>query len=260
MDVFWAAPPVSRTITAFSFVMSTLSHTGFLFLDPGSLVFFPPLVFGKLPPELWRVVTSCFLTRGGLALLFEPYMLYQYASGLERESSRFPNPGDFFIFLIFLCTVIIGLAYTILGAEMFLPALILALAYTFAQDNPDRQVNVIFINMPAKFMPYAMLFLTYIVVGPYMMYVEITGLVAAHLYNFLTKIWPAFGGGTNIIKTPGFVSRWFGGGSPQARSFGMAYPGRVTAAQNQPGSGSGSGFGGFGSAWQRRGGGRRLGE
>jgi Derlin-2/3 len=33
--------------------------------------------------------------------------VYQYGSGLETESSRFPQPGDFFIYTMFVGSVIV---------------------------------------------------------------------------------------------------------------------------------------------------------
>jgi Derlin-2/3 len=45
--------------------------------------------------------------------------------------------------------------------------------------------------------------------GPNALKVQICGLISAHAYDFLTRIWPTFGGGTNYIVTPVFVQRWW---------------------------------------------------
>jgi len=79
---------------------------------------------------------------------------------------------------------------------------------------------------------------------------QLAGLVAAHAYDFLTRIWPTFGGGRNYIKTPDMVKRWFGGDvarPAQNRSYGTAFQAR----QDVPGS----------TGWTgQRGPGRRLGD
>lgn len=101
-----------------------------------------------------------------------------------------------------------------------------------------------------------MLLLTFIIGGPNAAMNQATGLVAAHLYDFLNRLWPTFGGGKNYIRTPNVVKRWFGADKPgfQHRGYGSAYrPG-----SQAPGRGTSSGFG-FSAAWGTRGQGRRLG-
>lgn len=142
----------------------------------------------------------------------------------------------------------------ILGSGTFLQALSLAYAYTYAQDNPTRQVSFFIITFDAKYLPFSMLFLTFIIDGPDAALSQATGLLAAHLYDFLTRIWPTFGGGRNFITTPQTVKRWFGArpGAAQTRSYGTAYQGRTpdqTSARTTARA-----------AWDGRGPGRRLGE
>lgn len=131
---------------------------------------------------------------------------------------------------------------------MLLKALILSFAYTFAQDNPHANVSFFFLTFPAKYLPYGLLFLSAVSGGWSSTLVEVSGLMAAHLYDFLTRIWPTFGGGRNMVPTPQFVKNWFTptAGTTQARSFGSVF----APAPQQPASGNWSGA---------RGPGRRLG-
>jgi Derlin-2/3 len=140
-----------------------------------------------------------------------------------------------------------------LNAYTFLPALTLAYAYTYSQDNPSRKVSFFIITFDAKYLPLALLFMTLIMDGSGPALSQATGLVAAHMFDFLTRIWPTFGGGTNYITTPAVVKGWFGGGAgtQQARSYGMAQQGRSTA--DAPASGRSTGTNPWGP-------GRRLGE
>jgi Derlin-2/3 len=139
-------------------------------------------------------------------------------------------------------------------------ALILAFAYTYSQDNPTRRVSFFIITFEAKYLPYSMLFLTFIMAGPQEAMSQACGLLAAHLFDFLTRIWPMFGGGTNYITTPRIVQKWFGvdNPAPRVRGYGTAIPARQ---RDQPAQATASGRSfGFGGAWDGRGPGRRLGE
>jgi Derlin-2/3 len=132
---------------------------------------------------------------------------------------------------------------------MFLQPLILAFAYTFSQDNPNTNITIYILTFPAKYLPFALIFLTFVMDGPTAAKHQLAGLVAAHAYDFLTRIWPTFGGGRNYIKTPDIVKRWFGGEPvAQGRSYGTAFQPR----QNVP-SANTTGF-------TQRGPGRRLGD
>lgn len=141
------------------------------------------------------------------------------------------------------------------------PALTLALAYTFSQDNPNKRMSYFIVTFQAKFLPYAMLLLTFVLGGPQAALQQATGLVAAHLYDFLTRIWPTFGGGRNVISTPPMVKRWFGADrpGPRTRGYGTAFVARPAEQQTRQGTSSGwsSGFGM--NSWGSRGPGRRLG-
>ncbi|KAL3706754.1 hypothetical protein TMatcc_007767 [Talaromyces marneffei ATCC 18224] len=110
MDVFWAAPPISRTLTALAFFEGLAVHGK---LIPGfRFVFIPKLIF-TFPPEPWRLITPFFIPDGGVHFFFDLYFLYTYASGLERGAPRFALPGDFTVYLIFVCTVIMPSAQCI---------------------------------------------------------------------------------------------------------------------------------------------------
>lgn len=89
--------------------------------------------------------------------------------------------------------------------------------------------------------------------------IEGTGIVAAHLYDFLTRIYPTFGGGRNYVQTPTFVKRWFGAQNRRQtqRAYGTAYrAGDRTPQSSATGT---SWYQGLGGNWRGRGSGRRLG-
>jgi len=121
MDVFWSLPPVSRTITALAVVVSAAGYSGLISLY--HYVFVGQYVFTvKMVPQLWRAVTGFLVTKPKFGILMDPFFLYQYGSGLERESPRFSQPGDFFVYTAFVGSVIV-----VSTCVCFVPAQILYL-------------------------------------------------------------------------------------------------------------------------------------
>lgn len=153
-----------------------------------------------------------------------------------------------------------------MDGPMLLPALTLALAYTYAQDNPNRQVSYFIVTFSIKWLPYVMLAMTLVMASPGQALIQATGLLAAHCYNFFAKIWPEYGGGRRYIYTPQTVRRWFAkpGLAPTTRGAGSAYNMGGVGSQNVPrrqtGGGSGWTSGLTGGGWTSRGQGRRLGS
>lgn len=264
MDAFWKAPPVSRTLAAAAFATSVLVYSGIL--SGGRVVLYYPSLF-KFPPQLWRLITSFLVTGPKFGILLDPYFLFTYGSALEVDAQRLNQPGDFFVYLVFCATVILAICIP-LGSVIFTQALVLAITYTYAQENRGRKVTLYFITIPIEWLPYALIFLTFVMDGPLSALQQGSGLVAAHLYDFLTKIYPAFGtkGGRSYIRTPAFVRRWFAGlggrpTGPITRRYGTAYTAQSRTGQEQPGSQPSRGFAtGFSGLWNSRGPGRRVGE
>jgi len=255
MDLFWSAPPVTRTITAATFLQSALVLGGLL--NVSWPLFYLPLIF-KVYPEVWRIFSAFLLTGGGMSFIFDLYFMYTYGSALETGSARFSVPGDFLTYVIFVGLVILLLAGCMMRSMIFTSALILAFVYTFAQDNRGKRATFFIVQIPVEFLPWAMLTWTFITGGLSATMSEGTGIIAAHFYDFLTRIYPTFGGGKNHIQTPGFVRRWFGSQQPRQihRGYGVAYH---TGDRISQGTSNGRWYSRLGGSWSGRGQGRRLG-
>lgn len=148
--------------------------------------------------------------------------------------------------------------------------LTLALAYLYAQENPESQMTFYFVTFRIKFLPYLMLAMTMVMDSPMAAGFQATGLVAAHLYDFLTRVYPTFGRGSNPISTPAWLTKLFdvAPGASANRAYGQAFQARPSAARAQanPGatsagaSGANSWTSSFSNnVWGNRGPGRRLG-
>lgn len=134
----------------------------------------------------------------------------------------------------------------------------MAFTYTACQDDRGGKSTFIVITIPTQWIPYAMLLLTFVMDGLQPTIVQATGLVAAHLYDFLTRIYPTFGGGSNLLPTPAFVRRMFS--TTEVTVANKTYGTSFTPAQRQStGTTSGAAVGVLPESWRSRGSGHRLG-
>ncbi|KAJ9143844.1 Derlin [Pleurostoma richardsiae] len=254
MDAYWRAPAIARTFSTAILASSIGIYMGVL---PGQWFWFHHSRLLTIPPEIWRPVTAFFLTDPGLGIIMDTYFVFQYLSQLENGHPKFTRKEDLLWYLMFVGIVIIILCDTLLGVGWFLRPLILALCYTATQDQRGVKAGFFLFTVPAQLIPYCMLLVTLLMQGPYAFQVQLTGLVAAHLYDFLTRIYPEFGGGPNLIPTPGFLSRLVSTPRVFQRDYG-------TAIRNNAGASSGRSTGVAGSgplpdSWKTRGRGHRLG-
>lgn len=134
----------------------------------------------------------------------------------------------------------------------------LAFIYTYAQDNRGKKAHFVILQIPVELLPWAMLTLTLIMGGPGAALQQVTGVVAAHLYDFLTRLYPTFQGGRNYVQTPAAVRRFFGGDQSafNHKGYGTSFRAGQPAAPQQQNRGWTSGFT---NSWSSRGAGRRLG-
>ncbi|THV48380.1 hypothetical protein BGAL_0252g00120 [Botrytis galanthina] len=253
MDVFWAAPPISRTLATGALTLSILVYTHIL---SGYHVMFLLQPIMQFPPQLWRLISPFLVTGPDLGILFDTYFLYTYGSKLETASPRFSQPGDFLTYVLFVCATILGLNVFITGGVIFTSALVLAFAYTSTQDDRGMKATFFVVTIPAPWIPYAMLLMTFVMAGPGPAKIQATGLVAAHLHDFLTRLWPTFGGGRNFVPTPGFIQRAFQTTQTTVteRSYGTAVAQPQRSANSPSSSGSV-----LPESWKTRGSGHRLG-
>ncbi|KAI8241752.1 hypothetical protein K4K56_001905 [Colletotrichum sp. SAR 10_98] len=262
LDAYWQAPPIARTLATAAFLTSVSVVLGFV--SPYWFIFMPDYLF-KIPPQIWRLGTNFLLTGPQLGLLFDTYFLYTYLTALEVGNPRFPRREDVVWYLMFVCTVITALCTYLMGGGAFLPALILAMCRTVTQDQRGMKANFYFVTIPAQLTPFCMMLVSLLFPGGYYNFMlQLMGFLAAHLYDFLSRIWPEFSGGRNLIPAPAFLSRLVTTPRFYRRDYGTAVnnSGRVPAGGQSSGSSTGAslGNGPLPDSWRTRGPGRRLGD
>ncbi|POS83189.1 hypothetical protein EPUL_004912 [Erysiphe pulchra] len=241
MDAFWAAPPISRTLAASALLLSVSVYSGLL---PGHLVIFQAESILSIPPQIWRLFTSFLITGKELGIIFDTYF--------SRD-----NLSLFFSTSLTRTSISVLNIY-VTGGVIFTSALVLALAYTSSQDDRGQKASFYFITIPAVWVPYAMLLMNIVMAGPDSAKIQATGFIAAHLHDFLTRLWPTFGGGRNLIPTPKFLQRLWDlkPGTSTQKSYGSMFAPKVRRNME---STSRSSPDALPKSWQNRGSGHRLG-
>lgn len=74
---------------------------------PYSWIYFHYLELWRLPPHVWRLVTSFWLTGPNIGIVMDTYFVYQYASQLETTHPKFGRKEDLLWYLVFCGAVII---------------------------------------------------------------------------------------------------------------------------------------------------------
>ncbi|KAK3373759.1 Der1-like family-domain-containing protein [Lasiosphaeria ovina] len=254
MDVYMQTPPMARTLATAIFVTSIFAHFGVL---PYAWLYFTEDRLFHLPPEIWRLVTSFLLSSPQFGIILDPYFVYTYVSHLETSNPKFPRKEDALWYLITVGGIIITVNRLFLGNAFFLQGLTMALCYTATQDQRGAKAGFLFFTVPAQLMPYCMLLYS-LLMNPMAIPLQLSGLFAAHLHDFLTRIWPEFGGGPNLLSTPAFVSKLVTTPRFLQREYGTAIRPK---SSNQPSGGArGASTGSvFPDSWKTRGSGHRLG-
>lgn len=148
---------------------------------------------------------------------------------------------------------------------IYIRPLTVAMAYTVTQQQQGLKGSFVIFEIPAPLVPLGMIAYNLFTEGPEGVIFDSYGLLAGHLYEFLTKVWPRAGGGFNPIPTPSIVTKivgWFEG-NPRAtaRSWGTMFTPSSAGGGSDGSSATASGAdrGPLPDSWRTRGAGRRLG-
>ncbi|EEY14092.1 conserved hypothetical protein [Verticillium alfalfae VaMs.102] len=280
LDGYWRAPPIARTVATAAFVTSISVYLGAL---PAHWLTFMPEKLFTFPPQAWRIWSNFLVTGPQLSLLFDTYFLYNYTSALEVGNPRFSKKEDVIWYLLFVGGVITlqrflktrKITPTAQPVRYLIRACLLAFWRWLLPLGPDpRHVphrdprparpegqHSTFITIPAQLMPFAMMLMSLLFPGGAMTFLmQLIGFFAAHLFDFLTRIYPTFTGGRNLLPTPGFLSRFVETPRILERNFGTAIRPRAAEPSTGRTTGAATGGGPLPEAWRTRGPGRRLGD
>lgn len=127
--------------------------------------------------------------------------------GVQLEQGPFQRrTADFLWMMIFGALTLLALS-AIPGLHSYFLgiSLVFMLLYVWSREFPNANINIYgLVNLKAFYLPWAMLALDVIFGSPIVP--DLLGIVAGHLYYFLTVLHP-LAGGKMILKTPLWVQK-----------------------------------------------------
>ncbi|KAF3442949.1 hypothetical protein FNV43_RR16867 [Rhamnella rubrinervis] len=200
-------PPISKTYGTLCLLTTTAFQLGLLNVAHIALLY--PFVFTRF--QVWRLITNFFFL-GKFSINFGIRLLMIARYGVQLEKGPFDRrPADFLWMMMFGALTLLVLSIIPIFESAFLGiSLVFMLVYVWSREFPNANINIYgLVTLKAFYLPWAMLALDVIFGSPIIP--DLLGIIAGHLYYFLTVLHP-LSGGKNILKTPMWVrkvvSRW----------------------------------------------------
>lgn len=222
LDWIWALPPITRTW----FGLSLLVHAGTTldFLPPRDLWFHHQWL---QKGEFWRLFTS-FLYDGGnlneIHVILSLYMITMHSSSYERNPHfTGSNPRADYAFCLLVCMWITVGSYcgweflmkhyydwypnnnprqrqlAMYYPPLFSRALIQAISYLWARRNPNANIQLNFIPVPGRYLPFAQMGLAYLMGNSIAALAH--GVFVGHVYYYVVELVPRLFGKV-VLQTP----------------------------------------------------------
>ncbi|XP_042517508.1 derlin-1 [Macadamia integrifolia] len=229
-EFYNSLPPITKAYGTLCMLATTAYQLGIY--NPANIALVYPLVFSRF--QLWRLFTNFFFL-GNFSINFGIRLLMIIRYGVQLENGPFERrTADFLWMMVFggLSLLVLS-AIPLLWSPFLGISLVFMLLYVWSREFPNAQISIYgLVTLKAFYLPWAMLALDVIFGSP--LTPDLLGIIAGHLYYFLTVLHP-LSGGRNILKTPMWVhklvARWGLGSQPNTnaqreRTSGAAFSGR----------------------------------
>ncbi|KAL3825209.1 hypothetical protein ACJIZ3_021238 [Penstemon smallii] len=223
-------PPITKAYGTACLLVTVACQVGLL--HPGFIAYVPYLSFMNF--QVWRLITNFFFL-GKFSINFGIRLLMIARYGVQLENGPFQRrTADFLWMMLFGAFSLLVLSVIPFFWSPFLGiSLVFMLLYIWSREYPNANINIYgLVALKAFYLPWAMLGLDVIFGSPIVP--DLLGIIAGHLYYFLTVLHP-LAGGKIILKTPvlihKLVAKWrIGAPTTNAaqpdRSSGAAFRGR----------------------------------
>ncbi|KAK6941437.1 Derlin [Dillenia turbinata] len=231
-EFYASLPPISKAYGTICLLATTAFQLGLY--HPVHIALIYEYVFKHF--QVWRLITNFFFL-GKFSINFGIRLLMIARYGVQLEKGPFERrTADFLWMMIFgaltllVLSAIPGLTSPFLGIS-----LVFMLLYVWSREFPNANINIYgLVTLKAFYLPWAMLALDVIFGSP--LVPDLLGILAGHLYYFLTVLHP-LAGGKNMLRTPYWVhklvAKWRIGApavntraAPADRGTGVAFSGR----------------------------------
>ncbi|XP_022750146.1 derlin-1-like [Durio zibethinus] len=240
-EFYKSLPPITKAYGTICVVATAALHLGLYRLEHIALIH--KLVFSDF--QVWRLLTNFFFL-GNFSVNFGIRLLMIARYGAQLEKGPFERrTADFLWMMIFGALSLLALsAIPMLWSAFLGVSLVFMLLYIWSREFPNAQVNIYgLVALKAFYLPWAMLALDVIFGSP--LVPDLMGIIAGHIYYFLTVLHP-LAGGRNILATPTWVHKLVARlrlGYPtnahvrQDRAAGVAFRGRSYLLNSSSGQG-----------------------
>ncbi|KAG1317175.1 hypothetical protein G6F62_013045 [Rhizopus arrhizus] len=184
-------------------ITTTASSLGFI--SPSSLILYWPDVKYRL--QIWRLASCFFVNRLSLDFAFNAYFFY--SNSLQLETQVFQSqPADYVFFHLFTGSLQV-MAAGFFNLYVLSDGILLSTIYLLSQHFRDSPVWFMFgIRLKALYLPWAIIAQKFVMSGGEIPKASIAGLLSAHIYYYLTTIYPSQGG-RRYLQTPEFLKQFF---------------------------------------------------
>ncbi|KAK8484280.1 hypothetical protein V6N12_032717 [Hibiscus sabdariffa] len=197
---YQSLPPVSKL-----YGVACLMTTSALYFDlynPWNIALSYQDVFKRF--QVWRLVSNFFFL-GPFSPFFAVRLIMIARYGVLLERGPFDKrTADYVWMLIFGALSLLGMAAVpFLWTPFMAGSVVFMIVYVWSREFPNAQISIYgVVTLKGFYLPWALLALDLIFGAPLMG--DIIGMVAGHLYFFLTVLHP-LAGGRYVLKTPLWV-------------------------------------------------------
>ncbi|WJX30462.1 ER-associated protein degradation protein [Trifolium repens] len=189
-EYYHSLPPVSKTFGV-ACLMTTAAYY-LNFYEAENIALFYGLVFKRF--QVWRLITNFFfLGPFSFPFAFRLIMIARYGVALERGPFD-KRTADYVWMLLFgALSLLVMAAIPYLWSPFMGISLVFMIVYVWSREFPNARINIYgLVTLKGFYLPWAMLALDLIFGNP--LKADILGMVAGHLYYFLTVLHPLAGG------------------------------------------------------------------
>ncbi|CAJ1937080.1 unnamed protein product [Sphenostylis stenocarpa] len=193
---YHSLPPITKAYGTVCVLATATYHLGLYDLIQIALLYERVFYGFQAADCLGRFFTIKLSIRG---------LLLKLRYGVQLEQGPFDRrTADFLWMMIFGSSALLVLsAIPFLWSPFLAVPLVFMLLYVWSREFPNAQINIYgLVALKAFYLPWAMLALDVIFGSP--LIPDLLGIIAGHLYYFLTVLHP-LAGGKNILKTPMWV-------------------------------------------------------
>ncbi|KAK9913986.1 hypothetical protein M0R45_037785 [Rubus argutus] len=201
-EYYRSLPPVSKTYGVACLMTTTAYYLGLI--SPGSIYLNYGLVFKHF--QVWRVFTNFFfLGPFSFPFAMELFIIEKYGVSLERGPFD-KRTADYVWMLIFGAMSLLMMSFVPYLLSPFMgSSVVFMIVYVWSREFPNARISIYgLVSLKGFYLPYAMLAFNLLLGNP--LKPDILGMVAGHLYYFLTVLHP-LAGGKFMLKTPLWVHR-----------------------------------------------------